>query len=70
MTIHIAKTRKGILIPEQEWNEIVRELKDKIDISISSDKPEKGARTLLGLGKEIWQGIDPVHYQRQERDTW
>lgn len=25
---------------------------------------------LRGLGKEIWKGIDPVEYVRQERDSW
>ena len=25
---------------------------------------------LRGLGKEIWEGIDPVEYIKQERDSW
>jgi len=25
---------------------------------------------LKGLGKEIWEGIDPVAYVRAERDSW
>jgi hypothetical protein len=25
---------------------------------------------LRGLGKEIWEGIDPAEYVRQERDSW
>jgi hypothetical protein len=25
---------------------------------------------LRGLGAEIWQGIDPVEYQRREREGW
>ena len=25
---------------------------------------------LRGLGKEIWEGIDPVEYVKQERDSW
>jgi len=25
---------------------------------------------LKGLGKECWQGVDPVAYVRAERDSW
>jgi hypothetical protein len=25
---------------------------------------------LRGLGKEIWEGIDPGEYVKQERDSW
>lgn len=25
---------------------------------------------LRGLGKELWEGIDPVDYVRAERDSW
>ena len=27
-------------------------------------------RALQGLGAEIWEGIDPVEYQRKEREGW
>ena len=32
-----------------------------------------GGRSILeleGLGKEIWEGIDPDEYVRKERDSW
>jgi len=32
-----------------------------------------GRRSILeleGLGKEIWEGIDPDQYVRKERDSW
>ena len=37
------------------------------------DIPPVRKRSLLelrGLGKEIWEGIDPVEYVKQERDSW
>ena len=37
------------------------------------DIPTVRKRSLLelrGLGKEIWEGIDPVEYVKQERDSW
>lgn len=27
-------------------------------------------RALQGLGAEVWEGIDPVEYQRKEREGW
>jgi plasmid stability protein len=27
-------------------------------------------RELRGLGKELWEGIDPAEYVRSERDSW
>ena len=27
-------------------------------------------RALVGLGEEVWEGIDPVEYQRREREGW
>ncbi|MFH0983565.1 MAG: hypothetical protein V2A79_18780 [Planctomycetota bacterium] len=25
---------------------------------------------LAGLGREVWAGVDPVEYQRREREGW
>ena len=25
---------------------------------------------LVGLGMDVWEGIDPVDYQRREREGW
>ena len=38
-----------------------------------TDVPTNQKRSLLelrGLGKEIWEGVDPVEYVKQERDSW
>jgi hypothetical protein len=38
-----------------------------------ADVPTVRKRSLLelrGLGKEIWEGVDPVEYVKQERDSW
>ena len=31
---------------------------------------EDGLLALSGLGAEVWDGIDPVEYQRREREGW
>ena len=38
-----------------------------------ADVPPVRKRSLLelrGLGREIWEGVDPVEYVKQERDSW
>lgn len=35
----------------------------------SPSKP-RSIMELRGLGKEIWEGIDPDEYVAQERDSW
>jgi hypothetical protein len=33
-------------------------------------KPKSYTNALEGLGREIWEGIDPLEYIRQERASW
>ena len=33
-------------------------------------KPRDYAQYMRNLGKEVWQGIDPVEYVRKERESW
>ena len=36
-----------------------------------SDSPQRRHITeMRGLGKELWQGIDPQDYLNAERDSW
>jgi len=38
-----------------------------------ADVPPVRKRSLLelrGLGREIWEGVDPAEYVKQERDSW
>jgi bifunctional DNA-binding transcriptional regulator/antitoxin component of YhaV-PrlF toxin-antitoxin module len=34
------------------------------------EKPPSFAKALKGLGKDMWQGIDPNTYVKEERDSW
>ena len=52
--------------------EVVRLTMDSLQREVA-DAPPVRKRSLLelrGLGKEIWGGIDPVEYVKQERDSW
>jgi AbrB family looped-hinge helix DNA binding protein len=33
-------------------------------------EPIDYAQALLGLHKEVWEGVDPVEYVRREREDW
>ena len=37
---------------------------------IITSKPISYAKALRGLGKELWNEIDPVEYIREERTGW
>lgn len=41
------------------------------DLIVLQPKKNQGwAQSLLGLGKDVWQNIDPVTYVRNERKSW
>jgi AbrB family looped-hinge helix DNA binding protein len=48
---------------------LVQALGDMVVIQ-SKDHKQSWADALLGLGKEVWQDIDPLTYTREERATW
>jgi len=33
-------------------------------------KPDSYAETLAGLHENLWKGIDPLSYQKTEREAW
>ena len=40
-------------------------------VSKAVDRPKSHSiLELRGLGKEVWEGIDPAKYIREERDSW
>lgn len=40
------------------------------DSIIMSPSPKSYSKKMLGLGQEIWKGVDPLEYIRQERADW
>ena len=40
------------------------------DSIILSPKPKSYTEKMLGLGKELWKGIDPLEYVLSEREDW
>jgi len=65
-----------IVIPRKAREKLDLKAGDKLIIKANEDKiviypqPKNYAKYSLGLGKEIWQGIDATEYIKKERETW
>ena len=65
-----------IVIPRDIREKLNLKVGDKLIIKTNNEKiiiypqPKSYAKYALGLGKEIWQGIDVTEYVRKERETW
>jgi len=65
-----------IVIPREAREKLDLKAGDKLIIKANNEKitiypqPKSYAKYSLGLGKEIWQGIDAAEYVKKERQTW
>lgn len=65
-----------IVIPREAREKLNLKTGDKLIIKADNEKitiypqPKSYAKYSLGLGKEIWQGIDAAEYVKKERQTW
>ena len=65
-----------IVIPREAREKLDLKAGDKLIIKANNEKiiiypqPKNYAKYSLGLGKEIWQGIDATEYVKKERETW
>ena len=65
-----------IVIPREVREKLNLKAGDKLIIKTNNEKiiiypqPKSYAKYALGLGKEIWKGIDATEYVRKERETW
>jgi len=64
-----------IVIPRDIREKLNLKAGDKLIIKTNNEKiiiypqPKSYAKYALGLGKEIWQGIDATEYVQKERQT-
>jgi len=64
-----------IVIPLEVRKKINLKSGDRLIIKTNNEKiiiylqPKSYAKYALGLGKEIWKGIDATEYVRKERET-
>ena len=65
-----------IVIPREAREKLNLKTGDKLIIKADDEKitiypqPKSYAKYALGLGKEIWQGVDATEYVKKERQTW
>ncbi len=69
ITIHKKEIDGNVLVPCEEFEEMVSLIRDKVEVEIIEKNvtTEKALLGICGLGKEIWNNVDPVEYQRKER---
>lgn len=65
-----------IVIPREAREKLDLKAGDKLIIKADNEKiiiypqPKNYAKYALGLGKEIWQGVNATEYVKKERQTW
>lgn len=75
-TIITVSSKYQIVIPREAREKLNLKTGDKLIIKADDEKiiiypqPKSYAKYSLGLGKEIWQGVDATEYVRKERETW
>ncbi|MBU4362639.1 AbrB/MazE/SpoVT family DNA-binding domain-containing protein [bacterium] len=74
-TIKIS-SKYQIVIPREAREKLDLKAGDKLIIKANNEKiiiypqPKNYTKYSLGLGKEIWQGINATEYVKKERETW
>ena len=75
-TMITVSSKYQIVIPREAREKLDLKAGDKLIIKANNEKitiypqPKSYAKYALGLGKEIWQGIDAAEYVKKERQTW
>lgn len=69
--IHVTVRYDGeVLVPEGRVD-----LPTGVPLQATIERGGDGAstnsiRSLVGLGADVWAGVDPLEYQRNEREGW
>lgn len=71
MTSNIEKIYEQYIkpLPREEQRLLLDVLRNELDTAANGDKG-RSILELHGLGREIWQGVDPEDYVRALREEW
>ncbi|MEO8971655.1 MAG: hypothetical protein ABI406_08665 [Ktedonobacteraceae bacterium] len=56
-------------LPVEEQLQLIEDVISRVRHRVQA-KPAHSIMELEGLGKEIWEGIDPAQYINEERNSW
>lgn len=56
------------MTPDRQ-RQLVQELNNAI-VEAPAIPPRRSILELRGLGKDVWRGVDPAAYVREERESW
>ena len=65
-----------VVIPREARKKLGLRAGDQLAVEVEGEKiilrprPKNYTNYMLGLGKEIWEGIDASEYVREERESW
>ena len=65
-----------VVIPKEARKKLGLRAGDQLAVEVEGGKvivrprPKNYTNYMLGLGKEIWEGIDASEYVRKERELW
>ena len=65
-----------VVIPKEARKKLGLRAGDQLAVEVEGGKvilrprPKNYTNYMLGLGKEIWEGIDASEYVRKERESW
>ena len=69
-------SKHQIVVPSEARRALGIHAGDRLEVHVTPDaivlrpRAQRSGTRLRGLGRESWQGIDPVTYVRQLRQEW
>jgi hypothetical protein len=69
MTVADVLEQAKSLSVNERW-ELIRKLRESLDLEMQASTPKHSIMELAGLGKQVWEGIDAQEYINQLRSEW
>lgn len=69
-------TKHQVVVPSEARHALGIAAGDRLDVEVTDDaiilRPRRGTAgsRLRGLGRDAWQGVDPIDYVRRLRAEW